>query len=155
MAITHGASSGYVKVFAVLDADEWHGYKTESMWAEPVQGDVFVIRNVPFYAKGFSHEDTVRAPFRADERFITDVIRRSGHSTYRFILEQDVPESAWQKYWQPLEAAGCSYERADKKLFAVDVPPKADIHQVYALLEAGERDGVWGFEEGHCGHLLN
>ena len=45
-----------------------------------------------------------------------------------------------------------SYEEGDA--LAVDVPPKADIYEVYSLLEAGEQNGVWEFDEGHCGHPL-
>ena len=37
-------------------------------------------------------------------------------------------------------------------LLAVDVPPDTDINVVYTLLDKGEKDGIWSFEEGHCGH---
>lgn len=40
------------------------------------------------------------------------------------------------------------------RLFAIDVPPEADIHGVYSMLEDGEREGAWDFEEGHCGHPM-
>lgn len=35
------------------------------------------------------------------------------------------------------------------RLYAVDIPPGIDVHKVYALLEAGESDDVWGFDEGN------
>lgn len=34
----------------------------------------------------------------------------------------------------------------------MDIPPGANIDEVYALLEAGKRSGAWDLEEGHCGH---
>jgi hypothetical protein len=54
-----------------------------------------------------------------------------------------------------LQAAGCSFEGVEGRLLAVDVPPRANIHHVYHLLQHGEDDGVWEFEEGHCGHPLS
>lgn len=43
-------------------------------------------------------------------------------------------------------------EGAFRRLLAIDVPPEADIHQVYAQLQAGESEGNWVFEGGHYGH---
>ena len=39
-------------------------------------------------------------------------------------------------------------------LLAVDIPPNVDIHKAYELLDYGEQAGIWGFEEGHCGHPI-
>jgi len=54
--------------------------------------------------------------------------------------------------WKPLAALGCSYEQATKRLMSVDIPPTANIYQAYALLEKGEHNQMWDFEEAHCGH---
>ncbi|WP_420831742.1 DUF4265 domain-containing protein [Bathymodiolus japonicus methanotrophic gill symbiont] len=81
----------------------------------------------------------------------------AGHSTYRILLEKNISDKDFLKFWNPLEKQGCSYESADMdkiSLYAIDVPPKSDIYLVYELLEKGEREGIWGFEEGHCGHSL-
>jgi hypothetical protein len=53
-----------------------------------------------------------------------------------------------------LQALGCSYEEGPNGLLAVDVPPEANIFEVYSALEAGESRDVWTFEEGHCGHAV-
>ena len=45
-------------------------------------------------------------------------------------------------------------EQATDRLLAIDVPPETDVHAAYALLEKGETDGFWDFEEGHCGHAV-
>ena len=70
--------------------------------------------------------------------------QRSGHSTYRIRLSDSVgiEDLTFDRYWQPIEAAGCTYERAAGQLLAVDVPASADIHRVYALLTEAEEDGV-------------
>ena len=54
--------------------------------------------------------------------------------------------------WAPLEDLGCTFEEGT--VLAVDVPPSANIYDVYRLLDAGASAGAWDFEEGHCGHPL-
>ena len=132
------------------------GVGTESVWAEPLGGDRYRIRNSPFYAYGFSFLDVVHAHSGLDDApfpIVTEPIVRSGHSTYRLVLKAAVDQNEqFQRAWAPLQAAGCSFEASGDRLLAVDVPPQADIFTVYRLLEEGENAGVWGFQEGHCAH---
>lgn len=144
----------YEKATIQLEPNSWHGYETESIWVERIGKGVYVVRNVPFYAMGVSHEDVVRVEEQAGVATVTGVIERGGHSTYRFIIPQGIGEETWLAYWTPIERLGCTYERATDRIFAVDVPPASDIYQVYSLLEQGENAGAWEFEEGHCGHPL-
>lgn len=145
-----------VKVVLPLPDDAWHGQATETLWAVQSGEGVYRLRNVPFYATDLSFDDAVSARSSGDRLVFQDVVARGGHSTYRTFLSDGVePESTrFAAAWQPLQLEGCSYERATARLFAVDVAPHADIHKVYALLEEGVRQGVWDFEEGHCGHPL-
>jgi hypothetical protein len=96
---------------------------------------------------GVSHEDVVRASLVDGSLFFDRVERRSGHSTYRFVTMDGIMEDQWAPYWLPLEETGCTYERGGPRLFAVDVPPENDIYRTYELLEAGEKAGVWSFQE--------
>jgi hypothetical protein len=151
-----------VKVRFELDPQDWHGHGGEFLWASPTSvsvGDEFELRNSPFYAKGVSFKDVVKASPSGNERVFEfeSVVRRSGHSTYRLLVEPDSPN--FQSYWRTLEERGCSYEWGPitmnvgrRNHYSIDVPPSADIYEVYRLLEKGERDGVWDFEEGHA-HL--
>lgn len=70
-----------VKIFVNLDPADWHDYKTESVWAEPLSDGVYRLRNVPFYAVGLSHDDVVRASLVDNDLVLEGVERRSGHST--------------------------------------------------------------------------
>lgn len=143
-----------VKVFVRLEPADWHDYETESVWAEPLNGGGYRVRSVPFYAMGISHDDVVRASLVDDRLFLEGVQCRGGHSTYRFITMHGITEDQWLPYWHALEDIGCTYERGSSRLFAVDIPPDVDIYKAYALLDAGEKAGVWGFQEAHCGHPL-
>ena len=65
-------------------------------------------------------------------------------------------EARVSSYWNTLEKSGCSYESmriklsiGQRVLFSVDVPPSADIHEIYDVLERGENDAVWRFQEGY------
>lgn len=141
-----------VKLTLPLDSSEWHGSGAETVWAERLSGEHFRIDNSPFYFFGLSYRDIVAAT--QDEhgqlRF-RSVHEHGGHSTYRLMRRADAEED-FATFWQPLEVLGCTYEGGPGRLVSVDVPPAADIHVVYALLEAGVEGGAWDLEEGHCGH---
>ncbi|HEX8438625.1 DUF4265 domain-containing protein [Archangium sp.] len=147
-------TSGLVKVTFPLEAQAGHGSDTETLWAEKLAESQFRLRNTPFYAYGVSAEDVVFAHEHAGRLVFAGVARQGGHSTYRIIKSKEVDSARFQERWAPLQNHGCSYEEGFGRLLAVDVPPAADIHAVYALLERGEQDQVWSFEEGHCGHSL-
>jgi hypothetical protein len=85
------------------------------------------------------------------------VVERGGHSTYMLIMEASEPRVT--AYWNLLEKMGCSYESSHidlstrrRPLFSVDVPPSADIYEVYEMLERGANDKVWMFQKGYA-HL--
>lgn len=140
-----------------MNPADWHGYETESVWAELVEGNRYRLRNIPFFVKGVSFEDIVFIREKEGDLFFESTSIASGHSTYRIILEKTIFDSDFSSYWLPLEELGCSYESSDRNktyLLAVDVPPGADIHKVYGLLDEGEKEGIWEFEEGHCGHII-
>jgi Domain of unknown function (DUF4265) len=146
--------SPLVKVLFWLEDDAWHGYTTETVWAEHAEDNHFRLRNVPFHVFGVSVEDIVSADLTDQGLIFTNVLFHAGHSTYRIITNETTTEEQLAEYWAPLENLGCTYEQGMGRLRAIDVPPEADIAAIYALLENGEIDGIWEFEEGHCGHLL-
>ena len=102
-----------------------------------------------------SVDDVVHVREQGDALFFDTVSLASGHSTYRIMIDGDTKPDLLEEYWASMQKLGCSYESAEMnvQLLAVDVPPSVDIYAAYALMEKGETDGVWSFEEGHCGHL--
>lgn len=139
------------KIILQLPADAWHGYATETVWAEKVGADRYRVRSVPFYAKGVSNEDIVVTASEDGKRVVTGVVLRGGHSTYRIFLSESAEfgQRLFDTYWRPLAEIGCTLERATNRLLAIDIPPLTSINEAYKLLERGERAGVWNFEEGH------
>jgi Domain of unknown function (DUF4265) len=155
-------SEQLVKVHFDLDSSDWHGHGGESLWAAPIAGTEwkhFRLMNSPFFARGVSFEDIVKAKaYEGNLVFEFEaVVERGGHSTYMLIMEAGEPRVA--AYWNLLEKMGCSYESSHidlsigrRPLFSVDVPPSADIYEVYEMLERGTNDKVWMFQEGYA-HL--
>jgi len=66
--------------------------KTESLWAEPVGGDRYRLRNVPFLVFGFSEQDVITAEENNGALRVTGVAIRGGRSTYRLVLPEDANE---------------------------------------------------------------
>ena len=149
-----GTEEGLVKLTFPLDPQEWHGSATETLWAEPLAAGEYRLRNTPFYAHGISAEDVVFAREEDGRLWFAGVARHGGRSTYRLIPSAGVAPAHLGEHWDPLQRLGCSYEEGPGRLLAVDVPPEADIQAVYELLELGEQEQLWEFEEGHCGHPL-
>jgi hypothetical protein len=127
---------------------------TESMWAEVCGGGRYRLRNSPFYAYGVSFLDVVVAEHLEGQLTVTRIILRGGHSTYRLKLADATTQEEFLRRWAVIEALGCNYEGGNRRLYAVDIKPEADIHAVYRELERGENEGVWIFEEAHCGHAV-
>lgn len=153
------------KMLIKLDPGDWHGHPIERVWIEPVSDEgktpIFRVQSSPFFAKGLSYGDLVQArqsSERSDLEF-ERVISSGGHSTYMLLVNPD--ESRFEQYWAPLNRLGASYEQGAhlqtsmgmRIFYSVDVPTTSDLPTVYKLLEAGENDGVWLFQEGNVGKI--
>lgn len=149
-------NAALLKVAVELEPGAWHGHALERLWAEGVGDGRYRLRNTPFYAKGLSFEDIVFAEARDNGHLVVSgVSLYGGHSTYRIVPKASLESAAFKSAWSPLQAAGCSFEGVEGRLLAIDVPPHANIHHVYDLLQRAEDAGVWEFEEGHCGHPVD
>jgi len=148
-----------------LNTRDWHGHANEGIWAEQVQGSddgmVFRLANSPFFARGVSYRDIVRALSipGTQELFFDRVLQHSGHSTYMILVPEGNTE--FETCWTKLQLLGCTYEGTSinislgtTKLYSVDIPGLTDIYAVYSILKIGEKSGVWTFQEGHVGHKL-
>lgn len=138
----------YVKItFPIEDG-------TETIWAETKGPGLFMVSNIPFYVYGVSFGDVVSGRPAGDRNASVGFLavhEHSGHSTYRVLLRSEISSAQFELHRRRLEALGCGFESVGR-LYSVDVPAETDIHATYQCLEAGERAGVWDFEEGHCGH---
>ncbi len=142
------------KIIIILDTD-WHGNSTETLWADPLlKENSFQVRNIPFYAKGISLDDVIETDEVDGSKYFKGILKKSGHSTYRIFLADKVTERQFESFWEPLEKIGCSYEKGFNRFYSIDVPNDTDIYKAFSLLEDGEKNSVWEFEEADVGHVL-
>lgn len=122
----------------------------ETMFAQLLPCGDYRVDNSPFHVYGVSYGDTVSAAPDPDGRLVfTGVVQRGGHATYRVRLPQGQGPDHFLNHWPALSALGCSFEGADGRLYAIDLPPGVPVETVYALLAQAEQAGVWEFEEAH------
>jgi hypothetical protein len=139
-----------VKIAFPLDADT--AATVENMHAKGLVNGNFILDNIPFHAIGISRGDEFSATVESGRFVFEKVVRRGGHSTYRVRLPVGGTHEDFMKWWPRLEQFGCEYEGSDldrKRLYAIDLPPGADAHALYRILEDGEESGQWEFEEAH------
>src|SRR5262245_23662456 len=118
----HPADERLVKVLVELrDAT----FETESLWAKPLGGDLYEIRNSPWFAFDLHFYDIVRAvPDQPDEKpRIIEVVRRSGHKTLRVLFAPEVKQAERLSMLRSLHKWRGFYENCDDHLYAVDVEP--------------------------------
>ena len=140
-------SDGFVKVVVKLekDEDDYPPVDYEGLWARPLGEGLFQIDNVPFFATGIAYGDIVSAMPEQQELRFQEVVRPSGHSTLRLIIydEKEVPSVK-----ALLEQLGCAIEQSHiPGLISVDVPPAVSLAMVRQLLDEGEAQERWGYEE--------
>ncbi len=143
------------KICVPIPEDSIWDMEAEWFWAEQQEDGTYELCNVPFYAYGLSMHDVVSVRSRSDGTLeFESVLKRGGHSTYRVIASKGLRSSKVKRMLAKIRKLGCDIEPANRVHAGIDVEPQADIYAVYSLLEKGERDGIWKFEEGYCGHTL-
>ena len=146
-----------IKVIIEISPAHWHEVAAERLWATPLADGTYRLENSPFYAKGYSYLDIVRAESVPEQQLpvVTAVLSKSGHSTYAiFVIGGIESNGAFSQHWEPIESLGCSFEGVDSELLSVDVPADANIRKAYDLMQLGEDAGVWYFQEQDVGHRV-
>ena len=127
-----------------------HYTSTETLWAEDLGNHRYRLQNSPWYIYGISFEDIVRASPGEDGMLeFVEVVQRSGTSTFRLLLRDGVGDDQFVRHWQPLEALGCTRERAKGGFYAVNAPADVDLNKVAEHLSSGRDHGVWDWETGY------
>jgi hypothetical protein len=119
--------------------------EVETLWAFDLGGGQYRLDNLPWYAYRVSLADVVEAaPDDLGQLHMLRVVAKSGNRTLRLIfagadLETDWP-SEIREVMDWLVEHGCSYEGANRRYQAVNVPPEVDLGAITTFLtEAGVR----------------
>ena len=120
----------------------------ESMWARALGDDLYELQNVPFHAYDLNFLDVVEAVAASPDLkpAVLRVVRRSGHRTLRVIFSEPTLESSQISVLESLRDLSASFEKATKKLFAIDIKPDGDYQGVCDRLAAWAKDGLLEYE---------
>lgn len=121
-------------VFRVEDGDSVY---VETPWARQIGPTEYELDNLPWHAYGISLGDVFEAtPEPTDPRpHFRQVLRKSGNRTVRIILAVHAEESdEIASVLKSLVDLGCSYEGANGRYMAVNIPPAVDLDAVVAYL---------------------
>jgi hypothetical protein len=108
----------------------------ETLWATPVDMNLFQLDNSPFFAYGVSWQDVIEA-HPAEDQFLEYVrcVTKSGNRTLRVIVQDyRSDDQAAQEVLQGLKSLGCSYEGMQPKMISINVPPKVNLDEVADFL---------------------
>jgi len=120
----------------------------ESMWALPLGGDLYEIRNTPFYAYGINWGDIVRAHAQDStlKPEVREVVAPSGNKTLRVFLNKGLSQTDQDAILSSLQYLDISWERADDHYVAIDIHPEADYQAVCDKLMELEQEGTLVYE---------
>jgi hypothetical protein len=134
------------KILFRVESDDDDSTYVETLWAYNLGDDMFRLDNFPYYAYGVSWHDVVYAPHDPDEQRATfkHVVSKSGNRTIRIIFEKPVENgNESQELLDNLVEIGCSFERANTRFIAVNIPPLVDLGEVVEILDQANEDVGW------------
>jgi len=141
-----------------LIAGAWHGFTSELLTANLCDDGNFRVDCIPWFTKGINKQDVIRARRDKNGFAYSEVVKRSGHSTFRIFLKIETIQLPGEKELNPdfsqlveaLDYFSCSIEACSLKLHSIDVPPKEGTgvrHAVADLLRVGFDDGLLDWED--------
>jgi hypothetical protein len=118
----------------------------ETLWAKPISSAIFELMNVPLLAYGVNLGDLVNTEIAADgRRQFRSVADRGGHRTFRASVSAG--PQVLQDLRRELERTDAVVEMGGGNYLAVDAQNAAIASRVLEILERGEEQGLWEFEE--------
>jgi hypothetical protein len=118
---------GLVKVAVRLEAHpegktEHPWAEAETLWAQPVGGDLFKLRNIPWETDALHLLDVVRARQSDDGQWdVLELVEPSGHSTIRLAFAETATREQQGEVIVSLEALVGRAEHMTNDHWAVDV----------------------------------
>ena len=144
------AENEVVKVrFRLLPgADGYPPCDTEGLWATQLGGGVYRVANLPWFVPDVALGDVVRAvPDRDRVLWAVERTEESGNCTIR-VAPLDVDQRTVFDTFGAMGIFGEVLDGLGVDLVALNVPPDAEFGRIKTVLQQGEADGRWAYEEG-------
>lgn len=142
--------SDNIKVAFVQKTGE-REFETETLWCQ-VDGENFIVDNIPFVAKRISLGDTIKAELDQEDNmyYFDDFIATSGNSTVRIYFYNDNDIETVRKWLNENE---CESEVLKaRSVVAINIPKKVNYSFIKNYLEKGEEEKKWTYEESCLEH---
>jgi hypothetical protein len=151
-------SKDFIKISYPVERGSWDGASSEGIWVKlvkalPPHRAIVEVCNIPVSTRNLSFGDKISIVYHEGKVKFDAIVERGGHSTYLIFVDKKSHDAS--RMLDTIKAMGCDLEAGPHrggKLYAVDIPPAANIRDVYQILDKGERDGHWFFQEGYIGH---
>ena len=146
-------SDDHVKVHFRMETDEdgWPPASVESLWAVDLGDGTVRLDNTPWFVRGVASGDIIRVEVDDDGvRWAGGTVQASQNCTIRLIVLKDGGSAAArQSVLESFHRLGTTGEGIEQfRMVALDVPSDADLRQIRKLLEHGEAQEWWHWEEG-------
>jgi hypothetical protein len=117
--------------------------EVETLWAFDLGGGRYRLDNLPWYTYRVSLGDVIEAaPDAGGQLHMVRVVTKSGNRTLRLFFAGADLHADWpaeiREAMDRLVVAGCSYEGANRRYQAVNVPPEVDLETVTRFLTDAE-----------------
>jgi len=134
----------------------WPPVAFEELEAKPLGDHRYRLLSPPAFAKRLAVGDVVHVEHHGspEQAWVDSVIEPSGHSTVRVIFFEAAGHASEESLRRELEGLGVQiHETGLRGLIAVDIPGEVSYPSVRALLDEGESQGRWEFDEGTISRL--
>nr|WP_303828264.1 DUF4265 domain-containing protein [Asticcacaulis taihuensis] len=136
-----------IRITFKLERDE-EGYPPndyETLWAEPLEGQLFRIDNAPFFVKGISSDDIVSVVSDGNVTYFDKLIRPSENSTVRIVFYNKFEKDNIVSH---LKYIGCYTEQSHiDSLVSVEIPNNISFNEVMDYIKMWYDKDVLDYEE--------
>jgi hypothetical protein len=115
----------------------------ETLWASDLGENLYQLENTPWYQYGVSWKDVIEAVPQSEGELplFRRVVEKSGYRTLRVALE----EPATEVFLEEIKQLGCSFEGANRRYIAIDIPPGIDLQKMVDFFT--ENDLCWEYAD--------
>ena len=124
-------------------------YLTEMVKAEKI-GDYYRIASIPFFAKHLAIGDLISVDTEDGVHYFDDIIERSGNTTIRIIIKDKTNARDLLTKVSDNGAIIHILTTSDI-LVALDIPDKLNYESIKVLLDLGQAEDIWEYEEACLG----
>ncbi|GAA1693168.1 DUF4265 domain-containing protein [Fodinicola feengrottensis] len=147
---------GHVQIVVRLDQDDegWPPVDSERLWAVSLEPGIVRVDNIPWFAQNLATEDLVRVLRDHDGVLcMVEKLHWSGNCTIRVIL-LGIGKSAAQirAILDQFAELGINGEGFSQySVVALNIPSGSDFSMIKGVLDHGEVEGRWTYEEACVG----